>query len=146
MESVIRATIVYFLLLILMRVSGRRTFAQLTVFDFILLLIIGEATQQALLENDTSITNCILVIVTLVTIDIALAALKRLSPGMASLIDGMPIILVNKGKLLPDRLKRTRVDREDILTAAREQHGLKSMAEIDYAVLEAGGKISIIPK
>ena len=77
MDSVLRASAVYFGLLIIMRLAGKRSLAQITTFDFVLLLIIGEATQNALLGQDFSMTNALIVIVTLVGIDIGLSLLKR---------------------------------------------------------------------
>lgn len=145
MESVLRAIFIYFFLLILMRISGRHTFSQLTAFDFIFLLIIGETTQQALLGEDYSITNAAVVILSLVGVDMLLAKLTATSKNLSTVIDGDPIVLVDNGKVLDDRLKKNRIDKAEILTAAREQCGLGSMDKIRYAVLEASGGISIIP-
>jgi uncharacterized membrane protein YcaP (DUF421 family) len=146
MESVVRGAAVYLILLLIMRLSGRRTMAEVTVFDFVLLLIIAETTQQALLGDDFSITNAVVLIVTLITLDILMSYLKRWSPLAAKLLEGGPTVLVRGGK--PDRhaMKRARVDDEDIMAAARARHGLRSMDEVDHAVLETDSGISIIPR
>jgi uncharacterized membrane protein YcaP (DUF421 family) len=146
MESVLRAAAIYMILLVVFRVSGKRTLAQITTFDFVLLLIIGEATQQALLGDDFSLTNALLVIVSLLTIDILLSLWKQRSPFIDKLLDGTPLVIVEDGKPHPDRLRYSRIDESDILTAARETQGLERLDQIKYAVLERSGGISIIPK
>lgn len=145
MESVLRGLLVYFFLLIVFRISGKRTLSQATSFDLILLLIISETTQEAMVANDHSITNGFLLIATLIGISILLAALKQFFPKIELLIDGQPVIVVNKGKLLHDVMNKTRVDEEDILSAARMLHGLERLDQIKYAILERDGEISIIP-
>ena len=146
MESVIRAASVYVILLVILRVAGKRTLAQITVFDFILLLIISEATQQALLAADFSVTNAAIVIATLVLLDILLAIFKQWSPRVDRIIDDAPVVIVDHGKMLQDRMNRARIDDQDILIAARESHGLERLDQIKYAVLERSGGISIVPK
>lgn len=145
MDSVLRAAAVYFILLVIMRIAGKRTLAQVTVFDFILLLIIGEATQQALLAEDFSIINAAVVIGTLVLLDIGLSLLKLRSDTLDRIIDDTPVVIVDHGKLLRDRMQRARIDEQEILIAARELHGLERVEQIKYAVLERSGGISIVP-
>lgn len=146
MDSVLRAAAVYLILLAILRVAGKRTLAQVTVFDFILLLIISEATQQALLGDDFSIITAAIVIGTLVLMDIALSVLKQRSPRLDRIIDDIPMVIVDHGKLLWDRMNRARIDEQDILVAARELHGLERLDQIKYAVLERSGGISIVPQ
>jgi uncharacterized membrane protein YcaP (DUF421 family) len=146
MDSVLRSAFIYLILLLVFRVSGKRSLSQITTFDFVLLLVIGEATQQALLGNDFSITNAFLVIVTLVGLDVAISLVKQRSETVEKLIDSVPLILVENGKLFQDRLDKTRVDEADILASARELQGLERLDQIKYAVLERSGGISIVPK
>ncbi|MDN3237638.1 YetF domain-containing protein [Pseudomonas sp. WAC2] len=146
MDAVLRAAAVYLVVFVIFKIAGRRTLAEITTFDFVLLLIIGEATQQALLGDDFSVTNAALIIVTLVVIDIGLSLVKERSPKLARFIDGMPMIIVENGQLLKARLNKVRLAEEDILEAARTTHGLEQMDQIKYAILEKNGAISIIPK
>lgn len=146
MDAVLRAGAIYAFLLVVFRIAGRRTLAQMTNFDFILLLIISEATQNAMIGNDYSVTNGFLVILTLVTLDIMFSLWKQRSAQVERWLDGLPMALVKDGQLLRDRMMRARVDEHDILTAARERQGLERMDEIKHAVLEVSGGISIIPK
>ena len=145
MDAVLRATAMYLLLLMVFRVSGRRMLAELTTFDFVLLLIIGEATQQALLGEDFSFINAMLVIVTLVTLEIVLSLLKGWAPFLGKLLDGTPMIVVDHGRPLRERMRKARIDEEDILEAARRLQGIERLDQIKYAVLEVSGGISVIP-
>lgn len=145
MDAVFRASVMYLFLLIIFRITGKRTLGQSTTFDFVLLLIIGEATQQALLGNDFSLTNAVIVITTLVLIDVGIAFWKQRSQTMDKLLDGMPLVIVDNGEPLKERMDRVRIDEEDILSAARRTQGLERMEQIKYAVLERSGDISIIP-
>lgn len=146
METVLRGLAVYFFLLLLFRLSGKRTLASVTTFDFVLLLIIGESTQQALLGEDFSLTNAMLMIVTLLGVDVALSLLKQRSRLLERWLDDLPLVLVEDGKPLKERLDKTRVDEADILESARKLQGLERMEQIKYAVLEKNGGITIIPR
>jgi uncharacterized membrane protein YcaP (DUF421 family) len=146
MDAVLRAAAIYFFLLLTFRIAGERTLTSMTTFDFVLLLIIAEATQQGLVGDDFSVTKAILVVTTLVGIDIGLSMLKERFPSLDKWVEGMPLVIVENGKPLAERMKRARVDEEDVLMAAREHQGLQRMDQIMFAVLERTGEISIIPK
>jgi uncharacterized membrane protein YcaP (DUF421 family) len=145
MESVIRAAAIYGLLLVVFRFTGNRSLGQITTFDFILLLIISEAIQNGMVGNDYSVTNAVLLVLTLVILDVGLSLLKCRLPVMEKWLDGVPIVIVEHGRPLVEQMQRSRVDVSDVLTAARKLHGLERMAQIKYAVLERSGDISIIP-
>ena len=146
MDAVLRGTAIYIFLLLVFRLAGRRTLAQTTLFDLALLLIISEATQNAMIGNDYSVTNGFLVILTLVGLDIVFSFMKQRFPAMERYVDGLPLILVDQGRPLKDLMNRVRVDEQDILASAREKHGLERMEQIKYAILETNGMISILPK
>jgi uncharacterized membrane protein YcaP (DUF421 family) len=146
MDSVLRGAALYLFLMVLFRVAGKRTLSDVTTFDFVLLLIVGEATQQALLGEDFSLTNAFLVILTLIGLDIAISLWQQRWPGLAKWLEGVPLVIVEHGQPLRERMRRARVSEDDILTAARERQGLARMDQIQYAVLERSGGISIIPK
>jgi len=145
MAPVLRAAGVYLVLLLLFRIAGRRTLAEITTFDFVLLLIIGEATQQALLGEDFSITNAFVVIATLLFIDVMLSLLKSYSRRAEKVLDGVPTIIVEHGRCLPERMRKARVDQDDVLEAARRLQGIERLDQIKYAVLEVNGGITIVP-
>src|SRR5688500_9088616 len=146
MESVIRGLIVYVFLLIVFRIAGKRTLSEATAFELVLLLIISETTQQAMVNNDHSMTNAAILIFTLVGADIVLSFTKQWLPMLDPVLDGTAVILLRDGKLLKRRMNSERVDTSDILEAAREQEGLENLAQIKLAVLERSGQISIVPK
>lgn len=145
MDSVLRAAAIYIVLMILFKVAGRRSLAELTTFDLVLWMVIGEATQQALLGDDFSLTNAVLVIATLIAIDIGFSLVKQRSRWFSRLLDGGPTIVVEHGNVLHERLKRARLDESDILEAARSAQGILEINQIKFAILERNGKISVIP-
>lgn len=145
MDAVLRALVMYFILLAIIRAGGKRTVAQLTTFDSVLLMVIGESTQQAILGNDFSITNAVIVIVSLVTVDLILASLTRKFPRLSAVSEGYPLIIAQDGKPLDHRLKQTRIAKDDILEAGRRLRGIERMEQVKYAVLERDGSITIIP-
>ena len=124
---------------------GKRSLSETTTFDFILLLIISEVTQQGLVGNDNSLTAAFMLIVTMVTLDLSLSVLKDKFKPLGKFLEGTPLVVVEKGKPLKQRMKQSRVDNEDIMEAARLTFGLERMEQIKYAVLEKDGTISIIP-
>ena len=146
MDSVLRAAAIYGILLILMRVMGKRSLAQITTFDFILVLIISEATQQAMIGEDFSVTNAAIVILTLMMIDLGLGLISFRSPRIGKLVNGVPLIVVEDGRPLRDRMDKSRLSDDDVLEEARRSQGIERMEQIKYAVLEKNGNISIIPK
>lgn len=146
MESVVRALVVYILLVVIFRIAGKRALAQITTFDFVLLLIIAEAIQNGMVGQDYSLTNAFLLVVTLLGLDIGMSIWKQRSKRVEKLLEGTPLVIVEEGRLLQDRMQKARVDESEILSRAREMHGLERMDQIQYAVLERSGGISIIPK
>jgi uncharacterized membrane protein YcaP (DUF421 family) len=146
MDLVIRGLAVYLFLLLIFRVSGKRSLRNATTFDFVLLLIVAETTQQALVGDDASVTGAFLLIVVLVGTDVLLSLIKRWSPRLDRLIEGQPLVILRNGVPLRRRMHVERVDEEDILTAARESHGLERLEQIKRAVLERNGGISIVPR
>ena len=146
MEVILRALVMYVLLWAIFRVSGKRTLKDMTTFDFILLLIVSECTQEGLIGKDASVTGALLAVATLVGIDILLSVLKRRHEAVEKVLDNVPVILIEKGRMHADRMKKERVDEADILAAAREARGIGRLDRIDYAILETNGMISVIPK
>ena len=145
MDSVLRSVAVYVFVLVVFRISGKRSMSQITTFDFILLLIIGEATQQALLGNDFSIVNAWIVIGTLVTLELAFSKAEGRWPSFGRALGSLPVVVVENGKLLESRARQEGVTVAEILEAGREKHGLERLEQFKYAILERHGGISVIP-
>ena len=145
MDMVFRALAIYLFLVVVFKVAGRRALLQMTSFDLILLLIISEATQQALLGQDFSVTGAMITITTLVVVDILFRLMKKYFSPVENILDGNPVILVENGVPLADKLKKVDVSCDDILVSARQNNGITKMSEIKYAIFERNGHISIIP-
>jgi uncharacterized membrane protein YcaP (DUF421 family) len=142
---VLRAVAIYLILMVVFKIAGRRALLQMTSFDLILLLIISEATQQALLGDDFSVTGAMLTIVTLIVVDMLFGLIKKYLPGADDFLDNTPVILVENGYLFQDKMKKADISCDDILLTARVDHGITRLAEIKFAILERNGHISIIP-
>jgi uncharacterized membrane protein YcaP (DUF421 family) len=146
MNPVIRGLAVYLFVYVVFRILGKRSLAEITTFDFVLLLIISETTTDALIGEDYSLVACFVMVSTLVGVDYLFSILKDKSKWFQVASEGAPLVIVDNGKPLTKRMEKSRVDEEDVLEAAREIHGLERMNQIKYAVLERDGTISIIPK
>lgn len=146
MDAVLRALAVYGVVVVVFRISGKRTLDAVTLFDFVLLLIIAEATQQGLLGQDLSITNAALVVITLVLTDKTLGVAANRWPAVDRIANNVPLILIEDGVVHHGRVRRSNMSLDDILEAARQLHGLERMAQIKYAVLERDGTISVVPQ
>ena len=105
MDMVLRAVAIYLVLMVVFKIAGRRALLQMTSFDLILLLIISEATQQALLGNDFSVTGAALTIITLVVVDILFGKLKKYVTGAEHFIAGPPVVLVENGEMRPEKMR-----------------------------------------
>jgi uncharacterized membrane protein YcaP (DUF421 family) len=145
METILKSFFLYFFLFFLFRITGKRTMEETTPFGLILILLISSSVADALKDDDKSVTNAILLPVTLVIIHFSISFIKTKSERLATFIGDKPTLLVNDGKLLHDRMKKSRIRKEDILAAARDKE-MTSVDEIKYAVLELNGTISVIPK
>jgi uncharacterized membrane protein YcaP (DUF421 family) len=146
MDSIVRATVVYLFLLVLFRLSGKRTLAEVTTFDLILTLIISEAIQQALIGTDNSLTNGLLIVVTLVALDMLISVVKLRFPWVDRILEGLPLTILENGRPRREVMRRERVDEQDILAAARELQGLDRLDDLRKAVIEKTGRITVMPK
>ena len=145
MNIVARGLIIYLFLLLIFRLMGKRTLNETTTFDLVLLLIISEVTQEALVGEDYSITASAVLICTLMGADLLFTLIKGKWKLFGHITEGVPLVIVENGKPLKKRMDKAKVDEEDVLHAARINMGLEKMDDIKYAVLEKDGGISIIP-
>ncbi|MCH8685835.1 DUF421 domain-containing protein [Pedomonas mirosovicensis] len=145
MTAVLNTIGVYIALLIVFRIAGRRSLGNITNFDVVVLLIISESVQQALIRDDYSFTNALIVFVTLVTLDVGLSLLRLQFRQIDAYIQGVPTILIEEGQCRTEAMRRARVDLADIMESARLKHGLERLDQIRFAILETNGEISIIP-
>lgn len=145
MEIVIRATAIYWFLWLVVRGTGKRSLAELTPLEMILTVVIGDFVQQAVTQEDMSITGAGLAVGVFVAWTLVLDALVRRSHRFARVIDGDPVVVLRNGVPLHDRLSAERLSLGDLEQAARIE-GYGDLADLDYGILETDGKFSFIPK
>jgi uncharacterized membrane protein YcaP (DUF421 family) len=145
MNPVVRGLAVYLFVYLIFRILGKRSLAEITTFDFVLLLIISETTTNALIGQDYSLMACFIMVCTLVGADYVFSLVKRKSKWFQVVSDGAPLVIVCNGKPLKMRMQKSKVDEDDVMEAARLMHGIERIEQVKYAVLERDGSISIIP-
>jgi uncharacterized membrane protein YcaP (DUF421 family) len=145
MDIVTRAVVVFAFLLLLTRIIGRRELASLQPFDLILLIILGDAVQQGLTQDDYSLTGSFLAVGTIAVLQVLVSWIGYRFPRVRPVLEGTPIIVVEDGALIERNLRRERLDPEEVAEAARLE-GIAHLSEVKWAVLETTGKISFIKK
>ncbi len=143
-EIIVRTCVVYILILLGLRLSGKRELGQMTLFDLVLLLLIANAVQNAMVGPDTSLTGGLLAAIVLLVLNKFFARLRTHSSKLRHLLEGSPTILIAHGKPITEHLKREGLDEEMLETALRE-HGISDLKDVELAVLEIDGSISIVP-
>lgn len=145
MDLVVRTIVVFVFLMVLMRVIGRRELSSLQPFDLILLIVLGDAVQQSLTQDDYSLTGGLLVVGTFAVLQVFVSWLGYRFPKTRPILEGDPLIVVQDGEPIERNLKRERLTLGELAEAAR-QEGIEHLADVKWAVLETTGKISFIKK
>jgi len=140
---VLRAIAVYAVLMVLIRLSGKRTMGQFTPFDMLLIVLLGNAMQNSLLGEDTSLGGGVLLAVTLVTVNWCVAFVTSRSSRAERVVEGVPVVLARDGQLFRSVLRRELVSEDDFDEALR-QHGQMTLADVRIALLETNGSISVV--
>ncbi len=140
-DIAIRTSVVYLALLVGLRLTGQRQLGQMSIFDFVLLLIIANAVQNAMVGPDTSLIGGLTAAAVLVVWHQVIDRIRRTSRRASRVIAGEGIMLINQGKVLDEHLLRAGVTRDELLQALRE-HGVAAAEDVRLAVLEADGAIS----
>jgi uncharacterized membrane protein YcaP (DUF421 family) len=143
MDLVLRAAFVFFLILVLTRVVGRRELGSMEPFDLILLVVIGDLVQQGVTQSDYSLTGATLVISTLALLTVLTSWVSFRVRRIRPVLDGEPIVLVADGRVIEPNLRRQRMTHEELEAEARLAQ-VGSLAEVRFAVLETNGKISFL--
>jgi uncharacterized membrane protein YcaP (DUF421 family) len=143
MNTIVHAVLGYSVLLLAVRILSRRPGGQLTLFEFVIVFLIGGVALQATVGRDHSVTNCAIAILTVALMHRLVAWLKERSPRFGAIIDGTPLVLINNGEWQLEVMRGMRVDPADIMAAARTKQ-IDSVFAIKYAVLERNGTISVI--
>jgi len=145
MAAVIRAFIGYFFLVLIVRIVGRRPGKQMTPFEFVLIFFIGGLALTAIVGDEASFTNAVCQIIAMGLSHYTLAWARSKSSRFARLVDGTPLILMEEGKWRVNTLRHMRIQDSDVIASARDS-GLGTLQQIDRAVLERNGEISIIER
>jgi uncharacterized membrane protein YcaP (DUF421 family) len=142
-EFVLRAAVVYVVLLLMIRVSGKRTMGQFTPFDMVLIVLLGNAVQNSLLGKDTSLAGGLLLAATLIAINWCVGYITSRSDRAERVVEGVPVVLARDGQLFRTVLRRELVSEDDFNEALRE-NGEMSLADVRIALLEVNGSISVV--
>lgn len=145
MDIVLRAAVIFVFLFVIMRASGRRELASMEPFDLIILVVIGDLVQQAVTQQDFSVTGAFLAAGTIALMTVAFSWASYRFPRLRPLLDGRPIVLVEDGRPIERNLRRERITLQELAAQARLQQ-IESIEQIRIAVLETSGAISFIPK
>ena len=145
MDLVLRAGFVFAFVLLLTRVIGKRELSSMQPFDLVLLIVLGDALQQGLTQDDYSLTGAVLVVGTIAVLQVFVSWLSYRFPRTRPILEGEPLIIVQDGEVIERNLKRERLTVEEIAEQARQQQ-IAHLSDVRFAVLETGGTISFIPK
>ena len=143
MDIVARASVMFAIVYLLLRLLGKRELGQMTPFEFVALIVIGDLIQQGVTQTDFSLTGALLAIATFSFWALVLSWVAYLSPRAEKILEGEPRVLVQDGKILLHNLHRDRLTRGEIESEMRLA-GIASLQEVEWAVLETSGKISFI--
>ncbi len=142
-ELIVRVTVIYFVILVCIRLTGKREIGQMSPFDLVLLLLIASAVQGAMIGPDKSFLGGILAALTLFSLNAVIARITFKNLRFRRMIEGVPTLLVHNGEILKKNLKKENLSYQDLEEAFRE-HGIASVADVKVAVLEVDGSISVI--
>jgi len=145
MDIALRSMFLFFFVYLLMRVLGRRELSSLEPFDLILLVVLGDAIQQGLTQDDYSVTGAVIVISTIGTLAVMTSYLNFRVPWVRRVLDGRPIVLLQDGKVIERNMRRERITVDELAEEARGQQ-ISSLDDVQWAVFEPSGKISFIAK
>ncbi|AHD21197.1 DUF421 domain-containing protein [Rhodococcus pyridinivorans] len=145
MEIVIRALVLFLFLWGITRLVGRSSVGELSTFQLVLFVAMGDLVQQGITQDDVSMTSAVLTIGVFAVLTLALSMINARFPRMRGITHGVPVVIVQDGEPDLQNLKRERLSLDDLMAAARQQ-GIRRFADIDLAVLETNGRISFFAR
>ncbi|HLZ08468.1 MAG TPA: YetF domain-containing protein [Chloroflexota bacterium] len=140
-----KTTVVYVFLVVGLHLLGKRELGQMTIYDLVLIIVLANSVQNAMVGNDTSLLGGLVAAITLLVINRLFTYFIVNYPGLAREMVGQPVLIAKDGQAFPDQLKREGISEEQLMAALRE-HGITSLKDAKMAVLEVDGSISIVPK
>ncbi len=145
MDIAIRAVVLYVFLIFVMRVTGRRELSALGPVDLVLLIVLGDAIQQGLTQDDYSVTGAVIAVSTLATMQVASSYLSFKSRRARRVLEGDPIVIVEHGKIVTSNMERERMTVDDVCESMRLEQ-IPRLEQVEWAILESNGQISFIEK
>lgn len=143
LQILVRTAVIYAIVLLGVRLSGKREVGQMTPFDLTLLLLLSNAVQNAMTGPDTSLAGGVVAALTLLLLNYLIADLSGANRRFRKLVQGQPSLLVHDGKIVEAHLAREHVSMDELQRALRE-HGIASVHDVALAVLEVDGSISVL--
>jgi uncharacterized membrane protein YcaP (DUF421 family) len=144
METVVRIFIVYVFLMIALRLLGKREFGELAPFDLVVLLLIPEVFQQAIIGEDFSMTTAVVAASSLFTLVMLTSIASYRWKKVGEIVGGRPTVLASEGFLIPEAMDRERVSPDEVIAAVRDA-GLEEMWQVKFVILQSDGRLAVVP-
>lgn len=145
LDVILRSAVIYIFIIIAIRIFGKREISQLSIFDLVFILLLSNAVQNAMVGEQTTLLSGILAAGTLFAVNKILSSITYRSPKVNKWLEGSPLMLIYHGKILKKHLQQAMLPEEELEQAIRE-HGVRDASDVDLAVLETDGNISILSK
>src|SRR6185436_17676245 len=145
LEKILRPVIVYVFLIIALRLAGKRELAQLNPFDLVVLLMLSNTVQNSIIGEDNSVVGGLIGATTLLTVNYLVARFLNRHETLQRMVEGGTEVLIEKGEMLRDKMEKEAISEAELEAAARRQ-GVAALEDVDRAVLEPSGSISIIKR
>lgn len=145
MEIVIRATVIYWFLWLVVRGTGKRSLAEITPLEMLMIVVLGDFVQQAVTQEDMSIVGAMIAVSVFVAWTLVSDLISRRSQPTARWLEGSPVIILRSGRPIDERLAQERLSLDELREAARI-HGYADLSQLEWGILETDGKFSFVPK
>jgi len=145
MGIVLRSVAIYAFLWIVLRAIGKRELAQLTAFDLVVVVVMGDLIQQGLTLEDMSVTGAMLAVTPMALLTVAAGAISVRWPRAGRVLEGVPVVVLHRGKVVAEALRNERLDLADLYEAARSE-GISDLRDVEWCVLEDDGRFSFLRK
>jgi uncharacterized membrane protein YcaP (DUF421 family) len=145
MEIVLRAGAIFLVIFVLLRAMGRRELAEVTAFELVILIVIGDIVQQGVTQEDMSVTGAVLAISTMALLAVGASVITAKFPRSRPLLEGSPVVIMRDGRLFEKAMTQERITREEVHEAARKR-GIRDLDEVEWLIVESDGKFSFITR
>jgi len=143
MEIVLRAAAIFLFLWVLTRAIGKKELAEMSAFELVLIVTIGDLVQQGVTQEDMSVTGAMLAVATIALLVVAMSYVGFRWPGSKRVIEGVPVVVVERGEIVDEAIAIERLTRDEVISSAREQ-GIDNLQRVRFAVLEPDGSFSFV--